>query len=307
MSTTVVDPRIDEQERRRQLYGGTLFYFTPTKGSQALCDFAWELISEAFAPLDPVQAQEELPVEKFVDFIGPMKTEFTHHQRSKELITEMLVELGCDPDETYFDIPRMRVVTHSGYLTSGVGYAYDAHRDIWYAAPPCQLNWWLPINDIGETSALAFHPRYWTDPVENSSDGFDAYEWNRVGRAEAAKHVTSDTRNHPRPTGPIELEPDARIVGPPASVLVFSAAQLHSTVPNTSGKTRFSLDFRTVNRGDMVNRMGAPSVDNASTGTTARDFLRASDYERLPDDVVALYDVGSEHEGPLVFDPGAVR
>jgi hypothetical protein len=89
----------------------------------------------------------------------------------------------------------------------------------------------------------------------------------------------------------------ARAVGPAASSILFSAAQLHSTAPNTSGRTRFSLDFRTVNLDDLVGRVGAPNIDNSSTGTTARDFLRASDFERLPDEVVALYDHGSTHEG----------
>ena len=34
---------------------------------------------------------------------------------------------------------------------------------------------------------------------------------------------------------------EIRLVGDPGSVLVFSGAQLHSTVPNTSGGTRFSV------------------------------------------------------------------
>ena len=306
MSSILVDANASDEARREQAYAGTLFFYTPTAASRALCEHAWDLIAEAFSPLDPIEAQEQLSVEKYAEVIGPMKTEFTHHIRSKELIRDYLVDLGADPEKTYFDIPRMRVVTHSAFLTSGVGYAYNAHRDIWYAAPPCQLNWWLPITDIGSQSALAFHPVQWDEPTPNSSEGFDAYEWNAVGRAEAAKHVKSDTRNHPVPVGQVNLEPTVRIVGPAASSILFSAAQLHSTVPNTSGRTRFSLDFRTVNLDDLVGRIGAPNIDNSSTGTTARDFLRASDFERLPDDVVALYDHGSTHEGPLVFDPSAV-
>ena len=76
--------------------------------------------------------------------------------------------------------------------------------------------------------------------------------------------------------------------------MLFSAAQLHSTVPNTCDVTRYSIDFRTVNLDDLINRCGAPNVDSACTGTTLRDYIRASDFTRLPDEVVALYLDGTE-------------
>ena len=306
MSWILIDSDLTESARRESLYNGTLFLTTPTPATKALCDLAWEMIEDAFGDVDPHEAQDALPVEEFSNVIGPLKTNFTHEARSKEAITAMLIEFGCDPEETYFDIPRLRVVTHSNYLTAGLGYAYQPHRDIWYAAPPCQVNWWLPINSIGLASALAFHPQWWSNPVPNTSSGFDTYEWNATGRADAAKHVKTDTRNHPVPSEEIDLSDDIRIVGQPASTLMFSGAHLHSTVPNTSGRTRFSIDFRTINLSDLVNRVGAVEIDDGSTGTTARDFLRLTDRSQLPEDVVAIYDVGSTHSGPLVFDPSVV-
>ena len=306
MGSILIDPEMTDAERREVLYDGKILSVTPRRSTAALCDLAWEMICDAFGSIDPLEAQDVLPVDEFARVIGPMKTEFTHEPRSKQLITAILVDLGCDPDQTYFDIPRLRVVSHSNYLTAGVGYAYQPHRDIWYAAPPCQVNWWLPINSIGSTSALAFHPQWWDRPVPNSSSGFDTYEWNATGRADAAKHVKTDTRNHPVPTEKVDLSNDVRIVGPPGSLLLFSGAHLHSTVPNTSGRTRYSIDFRTLNLQDLVQRVGAKEIDDGSTGTTARDFLRVSDLTRLPEEVVELYDVGSSHSGPLIFDPAVV-
>ena len=81
-----------------------------------------------------------------------------------------------------------------------------------------------------------------------------------------------------------------RVVTPPGGTLVFSAAQLHSTVPNTTSRTRFSIDFRTVNLDDLAEGVGAPNIDSECTGTTLRDFLRASDLEPLPEDVMAAYE-----------------
>ncbi|MGH9498292.1 MAG: hypothetical protein ACRD3L_04050 [Terriglobales bacterium] len=76
--------------------------------------------------------------------------------------------------------------------------------------------------------------------------------------------------------------------------MLFSAAQLHSTVPNTCGVTRYSIDFRTVHLDDVWNKCGAPNVDSAATGTTLRDYIRAADFAPLPDEVVGLYFDGTE-------------
>ncbi len=79
---------------------------------------------------------------------------------------------------------------------------------------------------------------------------------------------------------------------------------MHSTVPNTSGRTRFSIDFRTVNLSDLKAGRGAPNVDTFAQGTSLRDFRRGSDGAALPEDVVASYDSGDKPEGAvLVFEP----
>ena len=70
---------------------------------------------------------------------------------------------------------------------------------------------------------------------------------------------------------------------------MFSGAQLHTTVPNTSGKTRFSIDFRTVHRSDVERGAGAANVDSECTGTNLGDFLRATDLQTLPQDVIDNY------------------
>jgi hypothetical protein len=92
---------------------------------------------------------------------------------------------------------------------------------------------------------------------------------------------------------------------PVGGVIVFSRAQMHSSVPNTSGETRFSIDFRTVHLDDVAGRVGAPNVDSHCTGTTMRDYLRMRDHARVPDDLVAMYDDGTQIHGQLVY--GAQR
>ena len=88
----------------------------------------------------------------------------------------------------------------------------------------------------------------------------------------------------------MELDPQVRLVCDVGGAYQFSAAQMHSTVPNTSGLTRYSIDFRTVHIDDVIARVGAPNVDSACTGTTMRDYLRGTDLSHLPAEVLARYE-----------------
>src|SRR5439155_6585115 len=162
MNTVFVDDKMDDRERREQLYQGQLFVFSPTNSSHAFCAFARELAAEAFAPHNPEEAQYDLPVEKYVEILASLKPRFIHHPKCKELIREVFTDLGCDLTKTYFDVPRLRTMTHGNYLNAGLAYAFHPHRDTWFSAPPSQLNWWLPVYDIQSDNTIAIHPKYWS-------------------------------------------------------------------------------------------------------------------------------------------------
>lgn len=290
MSAVFFNPSMDDTTRRQYLYEGQLVICSANPASLALIAHAQAMIADAFGAIDPQTAQHDLPVEEFVAVLAELKPRFIHHPRSKELICALLGEFGCDLDQTYFDVPRLRTSTSGGYLTSGISYAFHPHRDTWYSAPFCQINWWLPIFAVVPENVMAFHTRYWNQPVRNSSRRYNYYEWNRTSRKTAAQHIKSDTRDQPKPEELIELDPQIRVVPEPGGVLLFSGNQLHSTVPNTSGRTRFSIDFRTVNLQDIFARREASNVDSECTGTTLRDFLRARDLAPIPEDVAADYE-----------------
>ena len=252
-----------------------------------------ELIEEAFAPLDPRKVQDSLPVEKCVEILSVLKPRFIHHPKSKEYLQGMLDELGCSLEKTYFDVPRMRTAFPGEYLKSGIAYAFHPHRDTWYSAPLCQINWWMPIFEVNADNCMAIHPGYWSKAVRNGSSEYNYEKWNRESRQTAAQHIKADTRVQPRPEEPMELDPQVRLVCDIGGAYQFSGAQMHSSVPNNSGVTRYSIDFRTVHIDDVWGRIGAPNVDSACTGTTMRDYLRGSDLSHVPDEAVALYDGGA--------------
>jgi hypothetical protein len=286
-----VGSKLNDDARRKKLYQGSLFVHAPCPSALKLCGLAQELIEEAFGSADPLRIQETLPVEECVEILAVLKPKFIHHPKSKEYIQGMLAELGCDLEKTYFDVPRLRTAFPGDYLKSGIAYAFHPHRDTWYSAPFCQINWWMPVYQINAENCMAIHPHYWDRPVRNGSSEYDYYRWNQESRQSAAQHIKSDTRVQPKPEEPMELDPQVRLVCDIGGAFQFSAAHMHSTVPNTSGLTRYSIDFRTVHLDDVWNRIGAPNIDSACTGTTMRDYLRGADFKHVPEEAVALYDV----------------
>jgi len=290
MTTVRFNPDITDEDRRGLLYRGQVLVYSASPESLALVEHARDLIAEAFGTLDPQTAQYEMPVEEFASLLAELKPRFIHHPESKRRIQALLTSFGCDLDATYFDVPRMRTSTSDDFLTSGISYAFHPHRDTWYSAPFSQLNWWIPIFPVVRENVMAFHPQYWGNSVRNGSRRYNYYEWNRTSRRSAAQHIKSDTRDQPKPEEPVALEPQVRVVPEVGGVMLFSGNQLHSTVPNTSGRTRFSIDFRTVNILDVRSRVEAPNFDSECTGTSLRDFLRTSDFERMPEDVALTYE-----------------
>lgn len=104
----------------------------------------------------------------------------------------------------------------------------------------------------------------------------------------------------------VEIEPQVRVVTEPGGIVLFAGVQMRSTVPNTSGRSRFSMDFRTVNVDDLVAGRAAPNIDSSPEGTSLRDFLRGSNGAALPEELVADYDSGVPENGVLVFTPETV-
>src|SRR5467141_3400175 len=289
MNSIIIDAPISEEKKRELLYRGQLLVYSPTPSSLALAEFARKMVEAAFHRLDPETAQFHLPVEKYAAILTELKPKFIHALESKKCIQGMLGDLGFSLEKTYFDVPRMRSSTSDDFLTSGIAYAFHPHRDTWYSAPMCQINWWMPIFPIVAENAMAFHPRYWSQAVRNGSAGYNYDEWNRTSRHNAAQFVKQDTRVQPKPEEPMELDPQIRVIAPPGGILLFSAAQMHSSVPNNSGRTRFRIDFRTVNLDDVSARRGAPNVDSACTGTSMGDYLRGTDLTHIPQDYFSLY------------------
>ncbi len=290
MNTVFYDRNVDDDIRRRDLYDGQIYVYAPSPSTMELCQVARDMCEDAFAPYHPTEAQHHMSVEQYTEILKALKPAFIHDPRCKVLIQKILGEKRCDLERVFFDVPRLRTATSHDYLTSGLAYAFKPHRDTWYSPPQCQLNWWLPVYEIQPENCMAFHTNYWDRPLKNSSHEFNYQDWNQTGRKAAHTQGKKDTRRQSEALEPVTLDPQLRIVPEPGGLIIFSAAHLHSTVPNTSGKTRISIDFRTVHLDELSTNGGAPNLDSACSGTTIGDYLRGTDLSQVPEHVRIAYE-----------------
>jgi hypothetical protein len=293
MPAVFLDSAMSDDLRRQRLYGGDIFLFSASANTKDLTELARGMLEEAFAPYDPRTVHHHLSPEQVADILSNTKPAFIHHPECKRLIPGIMKDLGVDLEKLYFDVPRMRSAYPSDFLSSGIAYAFHPHRDTWYSAPMCQINWWLPIFPLDPENAMGFYPSYFDKPVKNNSEIYNYYEWNTKSRAGAAQHVRSDTREQPKPQQELN-DRSLRYLPPPSGMIAFSGAQLHETVPNTTDAARYSIDFRTVHFDDVQRRLGAANIDSRATGTTMRDYICSADVSRLlPEELVRLYDDGT--------------
>lgn len=285
------NPVLDDAERRQALYAGEIMVYSDVPEIAAFAEFTRQLVTEAFAPHDPVHVHEFLSDDELADILIDFKPKFIHHPESMEHVRRITAALGCDPEEMHGDVPRLRTAFPAGKLNTGIAYAFQAHRDTWYAGPPQQINWWMPVWPAVPANVMEFFPRGFGNEIPNNSGDYNYYVANawrgRIKDFSGGK----DTRVHPAPHPPLtDDEQRVCVVPPVGGIMLFSGDQLHASVPNTSGVSRYSIDFRTVHAADVRAQVGAPRADVHCTGTAMRDFRRLTDNREFTPEEVAPYD-----------------
>lgn len=297
----LIDPCGDARTLRRIIYRGGVIVLTRLDAVTALTTHIRAELTTLFAPHDPEHAHEHFSREAMAELLGEWKPRFMHSQTARSLTAAVIREAGFDAETTHFDIPKPRTAFPVGHLTTGIAYAFPWHRDTWYAAPRQQVNWWLPVFPVREDNAMSFDASKFVRSVPNSSSTFDYYR-NNVARLSTASQVNGE--HQPRPAAVGHTPAHESIVLPaPGSVLLFSGAHLHRSIPNTSGRARYSVDFRTVDATDLAEDRGAPSLDVFCTGTAIRDFRRVVDDRPFDEDLVLSLFAPPPDGAMLVFSP----
>ena len=293
-----VDLNVPADEFRQTLYDGNLIILTRVPAVSELVEYTREQLAELFSPYDPEQAHQHFDQTEMARMLGAWKPHFIHSGRSRELVKEIIEQAGFAPEHTHYDVPKPRTSFPVGHLTTGVAFAFPWHRDAWYSAPSQQINWWLPIFAARPDNSMSFDLSSFDQPVPNTSGTFDYYENNAV-RLTTATQVGKERQSRP---GAVDHEPAQEVVAlpSPGGVLLFSGAQLHTSIPNTSGRARYSIDFRTVDARDLVAGRGAPLVDVQCTGTAIRDFHKVADESAFDENTVTQI-FGAPPPGVMLF------
>jgi hypothetical protein len=270
-----VDPACTNDELRAELYEGSVVVLTLLPSVSALVGHTRSALTDLFGGRDPEYAHEHYSPAEVASLLGAWKPRYIHSDEAAELVKRIVAEAGFDPGRTHLDLPKPRTAFPLGRLNTGVAFAFPWHRDVWYSAPSQQLNWWLPIYPVRADNAMTFDLAHFGRVVPNDSQRFDYYAHN-AARNDVAKQVTAEVLARPKALRPTGAETTV-LLPAPGSLILFSGAQLHASIPNTSGRTRYSVDFRTVDVGDLELGRGAPMVDVACTGTAIRDFRNVED------------------------------
>lgn len=273
---------MDDQRRRELIYGGDLIVYKDVPATHELVAATDQLIREALDLPDPTLAHQQLDPAALAARLGPLQQRYRRHEEATALMRTALRQVGVPMEPTYWDWLYLRALPDS----SGGGAASDQrtaplgwHRDTWSSNVYAQSNWWAPFYAITAGRTISFHPAHWSTPIANTSADWELEDV--VARRRRGETVTLV----PAPSEPVDTAGEVRVVLEPGDLLCFSGAHLHASVPNHSGRTRFSVEVRTVDGRDVTAGRGAPNVDGAAPHVALRWFRGVEDGRALTEEI----------------------
>ena len=264
------------QQTRDLLYQGTVFQCSATEASNQLVLMVYEVLHKVLGT-KPRNAERKTTPEKFFSQMGIIRKEIYTHPRFHKAVRSCIEALGFDNNYIAFDPARLRIINHDGHHNPLASAVYYPHRDIWYGHPKSLITWWIPLDSLIHEETFCFYPEFFHIPVKNSSAIFDYDEWVSKGwdLKIGWQKVSKEHRNqYPSISQDILSEETIGFSCQKGENLLFAGANLHRTLPQSLGRTRFSLDFRIVDMRDFQANKGAPSLDDHSKGSAVRDYIQ---------------------------------
>lgn len=265
---------MNNAELRAEIYRGGLHKLAASDLSRRLIELVGEEAEKSFGK-DFRRAQFRLDSKEFFAKTVLVKKSVFESTAIADTAFALIESHGFALAENALEPPRVRFIEHDGHRNPAAAVAYKPHRDTWYANSCSQINWWIPLHDVSEEETFCFFPKLFDQPVANSSANFDFEVWNRevgFGRSHNSK-----SELYPLPLENLDNAESFQFKLAAGEVLLFSAAHLHQTLPNRSGLTRVSVDFRTVHLADHEQAAGAPNVDNQSRGSALSTYFRRAE------------------------------
>lgn len=253
------------------LYCGELQTHPPSPASRALAESARDIVGREFS-----EQPHDMPAEEFRQAVAQART-CVGEPSFQKLAVDLVRELDLPLQDLLLDQVRLRAVPPGLERVEEAAPVFFAHRDTWYGNPACQINAWIPLHRVDGSNSFRFYLDAFERPVKNDSKAFSSTRFKQRG---GFGRVKGDQQSvYPRAlevapgkTWDVELDGD--------HLLLFSAAHLHQTLPNRSGRVRFSLDFRFYRPGHLQKGLGAPDPDNESEGLMTDEYQLCSTLEQ---------------------------
>jgi hypothetical protein len=260
-----------------QIYKGGLIFCPPSDSSRELCGFATNIVESVFEnKICEIMTDASTDIALFVEKATKCKSTFTNDKKTHELLKKLILDrykLNKN-DPLLFDVPRLRIVPDSNFLSSGISYNYKPHRDTWYGAAQDQVNHWMTLANVTENSTFYIAPSYFNHPFINNSEIFDLDEWDTKHRKEAASNVSAENRPHPIPLEELDMRDRCNIVIPYGSEVVFSGHHVHGSAQNLTSNVRFSIDYRICL--EKLSHEAPLNIDNRASGDYKKYMLPVS-------------------------------
>ncbi|MBI39983.1 MAG: hypothetical protein CMF59_10310 [Leptospiraceae bacterium] len=275
---------------RRILYNGEIIRFNHPSLAE-LPDFFKELLSEH--PLD-LDIFDSALNKIYLENLNTIRKRVLESPLIRSRLLDLLQTKGWNLNNLFADQVRFRCIPADFQDHSGARGLLCWHRDTYYANPCCQINLWIPLDFCDRSNGIVFFPDLLNHPVENDSHTFDLNQWNHHGGFQAFRGndsaVAGTGLNYPSALIQPDLE-EALIpeIGP-GEALIFASRHLHGTMPNTSGRNRYSLELRFCSRQDLQAADPELNIDNRSRGCFAQEFRNAADGAFTPQDLCSRYE-----------------
>ncbi|WP_374374352.1 hypothetical protein [Dongia sp.] len=270
-----IDEMLPSLEIGRRVLAGELIVWRRRPALAALVTRADALL-RAGLDGDPLTAEARLAPEDFIKRVRRLRAAFKTDSEINATFKTALVECGLDSADCYWDPLQLRAVPGQASHHARRILPLPAHRDNWGSNIPQQINWWSPLYPIAETRTILFYPEYFAQAVANSSADWDFEELKRLmaeGKADHYPVLPVLTEELPaRAALPVVLEP--------GDMLAFSGQHLHGSIA-TDGKTRFSIESRTINLGHRDAGLAAPNVDGRAPRIVPDWFEHLTNGENL--------------------------
>ncbi len=242
-------------------FRGELIVFRRLNALDALLDRAREIAFAAFD--DPVRDEGRLDSGLWREKAMAARRGFMNSETVADLLRALFAELGFDPEMTYRDRAILRFQPGRESCRTRRLRDLPPHRDSWGSNLMTQLNWWAPVFPVEPGATMEIWPDFFDRAVPNSSADWDI----DALRVSGGNYPLLPEADRPdQPGEPVLIDP--------GELLCFSGAHLHASRPNRTGRTRISIDLRTV---DVTDGPGAPNVDGRTRRTGYDWFHRLSD------------------------------